>query len=539
MQGDLKQTSLPDVIRSLYMGRKSGILHVTRDVSKRIYFKKGSMIFANSDVNDDRLGEFLIRGEKIKREDFEMATRVMKETRHRFGRTIVEMGFMSSDEMLALVVDQIQAIIYSLFAWEEGGHRFEEKDNPVDEDIVLNLSTADIMLEGIRRIEGLDRVRRALGDPKAVLRHSDNPLLLYQKISLNPSEGFVLSRVDGVSTVADIAAVSPLGDETYRFVYGLVSAGVLELEQPPPPRATGSFRPVSPTPPQRIDLPKPEAEPLARAQPPAAAAQQKPALSLEEQKIRDDILAKHAGLGSATRYELLGVTPNASDAEIKKAYYAMAKRYHPDRHHSPHLQDVHGLLEELFVKITHAYELLSNPLERRRYDASLRTEAPRGEGMTASPASTASFKTPGPAPAAPAAIDPNEKMAEMRFREGKRHFTEMHYFDAIQALREAVRLDPSKALYHRLLAQSLAKNPHWKKEAEDHFQKAIELSPFDVESYLGLGEIYEAAGMATRAQKMFSQVIESDPDNEIAREKLYGKKRSPVEGIKGMFRKKE
>ena len=57
LHGDLSRDTLGDAIRSLYVNRRSGILHLAQEkVSKRIYFRKGSMIFANSDVETDRLG---------------------------------------------------------------------------------------------------------------------------------------------------------------------------------------------------------------------------------------------------------------------------------------------------------------------------------------------------------------------------------------------------------------------------------------------------------------------------------------------------
>ncbi len=91
LQGDLTRDALGDVVRTLYVNRRSGILHLTQGkVSKRIYFRKGSMIFANSDVETDRLGEFLIRRQFISRDDFGKASQVMRETGNRFGRTLVE-----------------------------------------------------------------------------------------------------------------------------------------------------------------------------------------------------------------------------------------------------------------------------------------------------------------------------------------------------------------------------------------------------------------------------------------------------------------
>jgi len=537
LQGNLSQETLAGVIRSLYIDRRSGILHLEKDgITKRIYFKKGSMIFANSDVNEDRIGEFLIRQGAIERSSFEMAAKVAKETRKRFGKTIAEMGYMTPEDMQARVTEQIQAIIYSLFLWRSGQWKLEPHEDPVDEDIMLNLSTADVILEGTRRMDDIDAMRRDVGNSNGMLRHSENPLLLYQKISLTPSEGFVLSRVDGVSTVSDIAAISPLGEEeTIRCIYGLVSAGVLEIQgreqQPAQPARVEE---------EKVDIPMPEVETLDRS----AAAQPKPAgPSPEELAIRDDILKRHAALSTATLYDLLGISMNVSGAELKKAYYAMAKKYHPDRHHSPFLHDVHGQLEELFLKVQQAYQKLSDPLARRRYDSSLRTEAPRGEVPGMSPPSGAPT-TPGNGPPSTAAQAeaprPTDKMAEAQYREGKRHFTEMRFFDAIQCLREAVRLAPETGHYHKLLAQALVKNPHWRKEAEEHFQKALESDQFDPEIFVGLGEIYEAAGMSSRAQKMFAQALNYDPSNEIAREKVEGSKpKGAMEGFKDMLRRKK
>ncbi len=551
MQGDLTREALGDVIRKLYVNRRSGILHLAQDkISKRIYFRKGSMIFANSDVETDRLGEFLIRQELIDREAFERASKVMKETGNRFGRTLVELGFATAEEMEAKVVDQIQTIIYSLFSWERGEYQFEQHESPVDEDIVLNLSTADIILEGTRRLDDMDKVRRALGDPSRVLQTTEDPLLLYQKMStLSQSEYFILSRVDGLSSMADILSISPLGeDQTLRCIYGLVSAGVIEPkggvaplpeeaakvapparatpQAAPPPPAAHAYRPPppSPPPPPRVEIPKPEPQAgKPKVEPPTEGTGPSP----EEISVREDIIEKHASLREATLYDLLGITITANDAEVKKAYYAMAKKYHPDRHHSPYLRDVHGLLEELFGKITDAYQMLSSPLERNRYDAKIRAEGPA--------AVVAVGGTPTSEEANEAA---RRRAAEERYKEGKRHFDEMHFFDAIQCLREAVRLFPKKN-YHKLLGQALMKNPKWLRDAEEQFRLALKIDQFDAECYLGLGDIYESEGMKSRAQKMYEQAATYDPENEAVQNKI-GKRGAPGGALKKLFgRKKE
>ncbi|KAJ1922152.1 mdj1 protein precursor [Mycoemilia scoparia] len=72
-------------------------------------------------------------------------------------------------------------------------------------------------------------------------------------------------------------------------------------------------------------------------------------------------------------YKTLGVSKNATQAEIKKAYYQLAKKYHPDANKEEGAK-------EKFVKIQEAYDTLSDESKRKMYDQ-FGTADPNGAGF--------------------------------------------------------------------------------------------------------------------------------------------------------------
>ncbi len=76
----------------------------------------------------------------------------------------------------------------------------------------------------------------------------------------------------------------------------------------------------------------------------------------------------------ANPYEVLGVTPTASNDEIRKAYRKLAKLLHPD------LNPGDAASEEKFKKVTGAYDLIGDAEKRRRFDAGEIDEAAPSRG---------------------------------------------------------------------------------------------------------------------------------------------------------------
>jgi DnaJ-class molecular chaperone len=77
---------------------------------------------------------------------------------------------------------------------------------------------------------------------------------------------------------------------------------------------------------------------------------------------------------SESFYQILGVSNKASEIEIKKAYRTLSLKYHPDRNSSSDAQEKMGQINE-------AYETLSDPMKRKRYDMEQNNPFLNGMGM--------------------------------------------------------------------------------------------------------------------------------------------------------------
>ena len=97
-------------------------------------------------------------------------------------------------------------------------------------------------------------------------------------------------------------------------------------------------------------------------------------------------------------YSILGVSKNANQKDIKKAYYQLAKKYHPDTNKD----DPHAMKK--FQEVSEAYEVLSDDSKRSQYDsfgsgASSGGQAggpnPFGEGFGRGPRGQGGFRPPG------------------------------------------------------------------------------------------------------------------------------------------------
>ncbi len=544
MKGTLSQGTLPSLMRELYVGRTTGMLHLRQgDERRSVRFQRGHIINADTNVAEDHMGEILVRKGLITRAELERAAAVMTLEQKRLGQVFLELGILDKNRLEDAVALHVHEILFKVFVWNEGSYEFqEESEGPVQEgeELTLRLSTGELILEAVRQIQDPDVIRYCLGDEylDRVLALPNDPLLRFQRITLSPTDGFVLSRVDGTTSAREVIQMIPLPvEETQKSLFSLLCVGAVEYAPGPPKsaaRPAPSARPA-PEPPRSAPLPAPSPPPspppaaapapprvppppptaVASKPPPAPArplAGPRPDTAVGAAGRRREIEDAHEGLRTWNHFEVLGIPRTANEIQVKEAYFRLAKRFHPDVHHDPALSDLRDKLEAVFIKLGEAYEVLKNPRTRASYEELLASRMPR-------------VPVP-PGPSAPVAgptvpVDPaaEQKAAELAIRRAEMLYEKEQYWDAIQALEAALPLVEGKVLQRARvdLARAYMKNPNWVKKAEEELQKTVRDDPRNVDAHFLLANIYKESGQRIRALSKFRTVLELKPDHEGAR----------------------
>lgn len=226
-RGQLSHLPLPDILQHLRLSESTGILSVVSGgARKALYVKEGKVVFASSNLPNDRLGEILIREGKITVEEYDASIRAISKGK-RQGKVLVEMGALSPKDLWEGVQFQVREIVYSLFQWDEGTFHFEESTLPEKERITVELDPLALTLVGIRRVDANGPIQTRYPEGSLVLERADQG----QGGDLEPYEGHVLQLVDGERSVTEVFRESEIGDnETLKVLYALLSTGLVKVK---------------------------------------------------------------------------------------------------------------------------------------------------------------------------------------------------------------------------------------------------------------------------------------------------------------------
>jgi curved DNA-binding protein CbpA len=188
-----------------------------------------------------------------------------------------------------------------------------------------------------------------------------------------------------------------------------------------------------------------------------------------------------------TLYDTLGLERDASDQDIRKAFRRLALKYHPDRFRD----DQRDEAEERFQGITEAFNVLSHPESREKYDK----EISRGT--------------------ADKTMDAKE-IARRLAAKGSQLMREGKMAEAVETLKGAIDHDDNNARAHYFYGQVVGRITGKERDALRHVEKAISLEPGNATMLAEAASLSLAAGMNVRAVRHAQEALSLDPTNSKA-----------------------
>jgi curved DNA-binding protein CbpA len=275
-------------------------------------------------------------------------------------------------------------------------------------------------------------------------------------LSLSPAEGFLLSRIDGVTPwmlLREIGGLAP--GEADRCLERWIGHGVVLVDG--------------------LGEGEEDAASAGEVSSPGGDLQSPidPALEIPVEAQRR-VLAFEAGL-RRPYHQLLGVTMGVEGKTIKRAYFQLSKEFHPDRYYRKRIGPYAQKLDAIFKKIVEAYELLMDPTTRAELERSMAGSEPEPEPAAAEPPAADAERPAPPVAAGPSAGRralerlrrqfriPDAILAERRARARDFHAASLvalrkqRWLEAASNSRLAIAFDPWNEEYKKRFAEVQAK----------------------------------------------------------------------------------
>ena len=317
LKGTLDDFTLADVFRLLSLAKRTGKLDVERSAgSGRVFFRDGEIYYADSSLTREPLGKKLIRARVVTETQLMKALDQAAAGEGRVGDILVSSGVATTEQLQIAVRQQIEEAVFEMLHWDRGEYSWDPKVQ-ADVEVPIAVSVENLIMEASRRLDELELIKRKIPSEDTIPGMAPSPPEGAAEINITPEEWRILVLIDGRRTVRDISAGSGWDEfTTMRTLYGLVSAGLVEVLGPPgdtsaetseevpgfgpvtAPAARSTIEPSQETPaPSLQEIPEPqpaaEVEPQPEIEPEQEIKQPEPEIKQPEPEIEPVGVPEH------------------------------------------------------------------------------------------------------------------------------------------------------------------------------------------------------------------------------------------------------
>jgi tetratricopeptide (TPR) repeat protein len=466
----LEVTPLPTLLGEVVQTRLSGFLTIVHPPRRTtVFFAQGMIVLAASNAPEDGFARFL---EKFAILPPEQTRKYEVDDPRSLVPRVMETDGLEPAMKQPVLRDWLTSILTPLFSLSDGTAFFNE-EQPLEPDYrIFVQSTSALVLQGVRSISNGLVLRKALGDVKREIVLASNARRELALLALTEQERAVVESVTEPITIEALVKQYP-GESmvTAHVVIALLALGLFVGRE----ESTGPL----------MD-----------------AAETQREMTLLASIGNDPKLLRVVGfarrLKSLDHYQVLDVPRAATRNQIVNRAEELRDTYDPLAF-PPVVRDE---ILEIRRKIDEALSVLTHPAKRPEYDQLL-AEPTKGKRDVSVEQRLA-----------------RHALAEQNFVKAQELALTGDYYGAIVLLQSALDFAPSNAEGWFTLATCQEKNPKWRYQAVESYQKALAINPNHVDALIGLGDIFQSQGMLVRAENCYLDAVKTDPENVRAKGRL-------------------
>jgi hypothetical protein len=208
-RGDLAQTALPEILHTIDRFAVPGVIEAQRGpINKRVFIKDGNVVHAASSDREDSLGRYLEVAGILASADIDSLMRQREASKSRFGVLLAEHGVLSPAEINRAIRKQIEAIVWSLFYWQEGSVSFSIGEFRAPDALRIQLPMQQVILQGIKRAPNAKAMVSRLGRKETVFEPCYRVEELID-LAIADDDYRLLKLVDGRRTLYEVCTQGP------------------------------------------------------------------------------------------------------------------------------------------------------------------------------------------------------------------------------------------------------------------------------------------------------------------------------------------
>lgn len=491
--GTLNDIGFPRLLHNIFAARDSAsVLDMENGkVKKRFIFKNGIPVYGISNVLNEVLGRLMVRKGVITQEVYEKSLETMLHEKKKQGEVLLAAGHITPHQLNDALSIQTKERLFSTFSWVTGTYHYYAIEKLPKDLFLYPMHPGYAILNALKNgYYPADRMKTEIEEKKNdVVAVAHKAIYLLDDFNPSPLERRILTLIDGRKKLTDILTetetrLNAPKENIYPFICALLATEILTLKQE-----------------------KKEQEQEAFAEE-----------SANNKALIEELTGKYLRMKSLDYFEILGIGHDADNGSIKKAYFKMAKEYHPDRYHN-NIHEVRAAASDIFTLVNTAYTTLSDEKSRNAYKASLDGGSKRDVTQDAA----------------------NIMNAEIQFQKGKTSLSRKDYRSAREAFEWTVKLNPDEGEYKSFLGWTLfnlsPKDAAEVKKAKELIEEGIAANPKQDMAYYFLGVIHRVEGRWDEAESCFNKAIHKNPNIPEAMSELrFIQMKKQKEG-KGFFKK--